>query len=64
MAASGDPDAVGARPDCRHNTALLAHELAHIRRHDYIANVAQTVIEACFSITPGLVGVRTDSRGA
>ena len=25
--------------------AILAHELAHIRRHDYLANIAQTVVE-------------------
>ncbi len=29
--------------------ALLAHELAHIRRHDYVVNLLQTVIEIlCF----------------
>ncbi len=25
--------------------AILAHELAHIRRHDYLANIVQTVLE-------------------
>ena len=35
-------------------TALLAHELAHIRRHDYIANVAQTVIEAVLFYHPAV----------
>jgi len=25
--------------------AILAHELAHIRRHDYLANILQTVVE-------------------
>ena len=26
--------------------ALLAHELAHIRRHDYLVNLLQTLVEA------------------
>jgi beta-lactamase regulating signal transducer with metallopeptidase domain len=29
-----------------HMTALLAHELAHIGRHDYLASVLQNVAEA------------------
>jgi beta-lactamase regulating signal transducer with metallopeptidase domain len=31
--------------------ALLAHELAHIRRHDYLVNVVQMVLETVFFIT-------------
>lgn len=32
--------------------ALIAHELAHIRRHDYLANLAQHVIEALLFFHP------------
>jgi len=31
---------------------LLAHELAHIRRHDYLANILQTVVETIFFYHP------------
>lgn len=34
--------------------ALLAHELAHIRRHDYAANVAQMVVETLYFYHPGV----------
>ena len=45
--------------------AILAHELAHIRRHDYAVNVLQTVAETLLFYHPVcLVGVGTDSRGA
>jgi len=33
---------------------ILAHELAHVRRHDYLVNLAQTVIEAFFFYHPGM----------
>lgn len=33
---------------------ILAHELAHVRRHDYLANVAQTVVEAMLFYHPGM----------
>jgi TonB family protein len=32
--------------------ALLAHELAHIRRHDYLVSVAQSVVEALLFYHP------------
>ena len=32
--------------------ALLAHELAHVRRHDYLVNIAQVVIETVFAYHP------------
>ncbi|HSV99575.1 MAG TPA: M56 family metallopeptidase [Sedimentisphaerales bacterium] len=35
--------ATGLNPD--QLRAILAHELAHIRRHDYLANIVQTVVE-------------------
>lgn len=31
---------------------LLLHELAHIRRHDYLVNLAQLMLEACFFYHP------------
>jgi beta-lactamase regulating signal transducer with metallopeptidase domain len=34
--------------------AVLAHELAHIRRHDYIVNVAQTLAEATLFYHPAV----------
>lgn len=32
--------------------AILAHELAHVRRHDYLVNVVQTVAEALLFYSP------------
>jgi uncharacterized protein (TIGR03435 family) len=32
--------------------AVLAHELAHIKRHDYLVNVAQVVVETLFFYHP------------
>jgi beta-lactamase regulating signal transducer with metallopeptidase domain len=34
--------------------AILAHELAHVRRHDYAVNVAQTVVETLLFYHPGV----------
>jgi beta-lactamase regulating signal transducer with metallopeptidase domain len=34
--------------------ALLAHELAHIRRHDYLVNLAQSLAEALFFYHPAV----------
>jgi beta-lactamase regulating signal transducer with metallopeptidase domain len=34
--------------------AILAHELVHIRRHDYLVNVAQTVAETLLFFHPGV----------
>ena len=34
--------------------AILAHELAHIRRHDYVINVAQTLAETLLFYHPGV----------
>jgi beta-lactamase regulating signal transducer with metallopeptidase domain len=33
---------------------ILAHELAHVRRHDYFVNVFQMVIEALFFFNPAI----------
>ena len=35
--------------------AILLHELAHIRRHDYVVNVLQTITETIFCFNPGLL---------
>lgn len=34
--------------------AILLHELAHIRRHDYLVNLAQTLLETLFFYHPGV----------
>ncbi len=34
--------------------ALLAHELAHIRRHDYLVNIIQTVVETVLFYHPAV----------
>jgi beta-lactamase regulating signal transducer with metallopeptidase domain len=33
---------------------ILAHELAHIRRHDYLVNLLQTLVETLFFYHPGV----------
>jgi beta-lactamase regulating signal transducer with metallopeptidase domain len=42
--------------------ALLAHELAHIRRHDYLANLIQTSIETLFFYHPAVWWVSAQVR--
>jgi bla regulator protein BlaR1 len=37
--------------------AILLHELAHIRRSDYLVNFLQTVVETVFFFNPGLLWV-------
>ena len=34
--------------------AILAHELAHIRRHDYVVNLLQTLVETLLFYHPGV----------
>lgn len=41
---------------------ILAHELAHVRRHDYVVNLAQTVIEALLFYHPGMWWVSSQIR--
>ena len=41
---------------------ILAHELAHIRRHDYLVNLAQTVIEALLFFHPAMWWVSRQVR--
>ncbi|RYE20289.1 MAG: M56 family metallopeptidase, partial [Sphingobacteriaceae bacterium] len=35
--------------------AILLHELAHIRRHDYAVNILQVIMESVFFFNPGLL---------
>lgn len=37
--------------------AVLLHELAHIRRHDYVVNFLQTIAETMFFFNPGLLWI-------
>ncbi len=37
-----------------HIEALLAHELAHVRRHDYLVNLLQTAVETLLFYHPGV----------
>ncbi|HZH42509.1 MAG TPA: M56 family metallopeptidase [Lysobacter sp.] len=46
------PAALIARLPTAHLEALLAHELAHIRRHDYLVNVLQSLVEALLFFHP------------
>jgi beta-lactamase regulating signal transducer with metallopeptidase domain/HEAT repeat protein len=42
--------------------AILAHELAHVRRHDYLVNLLQTVIETVFFYHPAVWWVSRQVR--
>jgi beta-lactamase regulating signal transducer with metallopeptidase domain len=42
--------------------AILAHELAHIRRHDYLFNLAQMVIEAVLYFNPAVWWINRQIR--
>ncbi|MBU8892887.1 MAG: M48 family metalloprotease [Bacteroidales bacterium] len=42
--------------------AIIAHELAHIRRNDYIINVLQTIIETVFFFHPAVWYVSSQIR--
>jgi TonB family protein len=42
--------------------AILAHELAHIRRHDYLVNVMQSVVEALLFYHPAVWWVSKQMR--
>jgi beta-lactamase regulating signal transducer with metallopeptidase domain len=41
---------------------ILAHELAHVRRHDYLVNLTQTAIEALLFYHPGMWWVSAEVR--
>jgi bla regulator protein BlaR1 len=42
--------------------AILLHELAHIRRHDYLVNVFQSVMEVVFFFNPVVWGISSRVR--
>ena len=42
--------------------ALVAHELAHIRRHDYLVNILQSVVETVLFYHPGVWWVSAQVR--
>ena len=42
--------------------ALLAHELAHIRRHDFLANLLQSIVETLFFYHPAVWWVSSQMR--
>ena len=41
---------------------ILAHELAHVKRHDWLVNLAQTVIESLLFYHPGMWWVSSQIR--
>ena len=47
-----------------HLEAVIAHELAHVRRHDYLVNLAQTVIETLLFYHPAVWWVSPHVRVA
>jgi len=53
--------ALGGLPD-GHLEALLLHELAHIRRHDYLVNILQSVAEALLFYHPAVWWVSAHIR--
>lgn len=42
--------------------AVLLHELAHIRRNDYVVNCLQTIVETVFFFNPGLLWISSVLR--
>ncbi|MBS1532185.1 MAG: M48 family metalloprotease [Bacteroidetes bacterium] len=42
--------------------AVLLHELAHIRRNDYVVNFMQTIAETVFFFNPGLLWISSQLR--
>ncbi len=45
-----------------HIEALLAHELAHIRRHDYLVNILQSIAEATLFYHPAVWWISNQAR--
>jgi GWxTD domain-containing protein len=45
-----------------HLSALLAHEMAHIRRHDYLVSVLQSVVEAVLFYHPAVWWISEQMR--
>ncbi|HTG32811.1 MAG TPA: M56 family metallopeptidase [Thermoanaerobaculia bacterium] len=47
----------------RQLAAILAHELAHVRRHDYLVNLLQTAVETLLFYHPAVWWVSAQVRG-
>jgi beta-lactamase regulating signal transducer with metallopeptidase domain/HEAT repeat protein len=58
------PAAVFAGLNAAQLEAIIAHELAHVRRHDYLVNLAQTVIETLLFYHPAVWWVSRQIRDA
>jgi beta-lactamase regulating signal transducer with metallopeptidase domain len=56
------PDAAAVSPEMA--TALLAHELAHIERRDYLANLVQSAIELLLFFSPAVLWMSRRIREA
>ena len=56
------PAAALAGLDPEQLQAVLAHEIAHIRRHDYLINLAQTLVEALLFYHPAVWWASTRIR--
>lgn len=56
------PVAVAAGLTPEQLEAVIAHELAHIRRHDYLVNLAQTVVETVLFYHPAVWWVSSRIR--
>jgi beta-lactamase regulating signal transducer with metallopeptidase domain len=56
------PTAALAGLDAAQLEAILAHELAHIRRHDYLVNILQTVVETLLFYHPAVWWVSSRMR--
>ena len=56
------PAAALAGLDAAQLQAILAHELAHIRRHDYLANILQTIVETLLFYHPAVWWVSSRMR--
>ena len=56
------PPSAVCRLDWRQAEMILAHELAHIRRHDYLLNILQVLIETLLFYHPLVHWISRDAR--
>lgn len=42
--------------------AILAHELAHIKRYDFLVNISQTIVEIIFFFNPAILWISSQVR--
>jgi beta-lactamase regulating signal transducer with metallopeptidase domain len=50
--------------DSRQMSALLVHEFAHVRRHDYVVNLVQSIVDAVFFFSPAVLWMSRRVREA